>query len=67
MAKTNRHKYFLQRDEYDIMAAISNNTSACAIDVVGGSMRDEHGVLRCKKYKICEKCIQKWLNEEVVP
>ena len=61
---TNREKYFLKRSEFDLMMTISDNTSACAIDVMGGSMRDEHGVLRCKKYKICEKCIQQWINEE---
>lgn len=63
MAKTNRHKYITQRSEFDLMMTISDNTSACAIDVMGGSMK-ERGVLRCKKYKICEKCIQQWLNEE---
>lgn len=54
---TNREKYFLRRDEYDIMMQISENTGECPIDIITGQPHD------CKGRE-CDQCVQDWLNEE---
>lgn len=60
---TNRERYFLKRDEYDLMLQIGNETEQCPIFVVGGQ-------ISCDKIdwfgygEKCSECIQSWLNKE---
>lgn len=50
---------------YDMLVNMANNSGICPLQVVAGISR-ETKILRCYKYinDGCEKCIQKWLNEE---
>jgi len=62
----NRDKYILQRNEYDMLVSMANNTGVCPLQAVAG-ISIETKLLRCYKYVrdgCCEKCIQNWLNEE---
>lgn len=58
---TNREKYFLKRDEYDLMMAISENAYHCPIYLVSGKFL--HKMCQTTE-ELCGKCVQKWLNEE---
>lgn len=73
--KTNRKKYLLDRDEYDLLMEISNNIKGvgtyCAIRAICGKKYKK----KCEYiwYKLgsvsrlerdCGTCIQNWLNEE---
>lgn len=62
---TNRDKYILKKNEYDLMMNILQNTTVCPIRAVAGISTEEK-IERCYKYVHdgCEECIQKWLNEE---
>lgn len=66
--KTNRKKYFLDRDEYDTMKAIEKNLppDMCVIEVISGEHPDpKHGLCWYGGWDDkCDKCYQKWLNEE---
>lgn len=63
---TNREKYIIKRNEYDLMMTIASNAQNrwweyCPIRLIGG------GSKVCPKVVIkrdCEICVQKWLNEE---
>lgn len=61
----NRDKYFTQKNEYDLMMDIEKNTNTCPIRVIAGISR-EAKIMRCYNYRHegCDKCVQKWLNEE---
>lgn len=61
----NRDKYLVNRNEYDLMTAIEENTGICPIRAISGISK-ESKVARCKKYAKagCKKCVQSWLNEE---
>ena len=79
-ARTNRERYILKRDEYDLMMQISDNIQSdgifCAIRAVSGKRKhcdfdvvkdiDENVVLLkvLNAKRNCERCIQQWLNEE---
>ena len=65
---TNREKYILQRNEYDmligIQVAIGSGLCQCVIEAL--TAKD----YPCSDDKVCmlstcEECIQNWLNEEV--
>lgn len=65
---TNREKYILQRNEYDmlvqIQAAIASQPYLCVIEALTGreySCTED----KCCMLSTCEECIQRWLNEEV--
>lgn len=62
---TNRERFFLSRNEYDIMLEIEKNGSICPIRAVAGISREEK-IMRCLGYihDGCEVCVQEWLNEE---
>lgn len=102
---TNREKYFLKRDEYDLMMTILKNIRkhkrikrnywlreiyrskpiesfvsptdfVCPIDIVSGHLPEKCEVKNLEEALYfdagtwendvldCEKCIQKWINEE---
>ena len=65
---TNREKYILQRNEFDmligIQAALGRGLCQCVIEAL--TAKD----YPCPDDKVCmldacEECIQNWLNEEV--
>lgn len=63
---TNRERYITKRDEYDLLMTIAENIQElgtfCPITAVGGKPDD------CDWWADrCDKCIQKWLNEEAEP
>lgn len=59
---TNRQKYILNKDAYDIMATIRKNTGLCSVEVLDGLKRDMD---YCKDHNFdCKDCWQEWLNEE---
>lgn len=62
---TNRERYILKRNEYDLMLCIEENTGICPIRAVAGISRQEK-ILRCCRYvhDNCEVCSADWLNEE---
>ena len=62
---TNRDRYIIKRNEYDLMCAVEKNTGICPIRAVAGISREEK-IMRCYRYakESCEACIQNWLNEE---
>jgi hypothetical protein len=67
---TNRERYIIKRNEYDLMLTIADNISGigtfCAIRAVCGRKRlceytqSKNGILM----RDCPSCIQKFLNEE---
>lgn len=61
----NRDK-ILNTCTYDMLVDMLHNTGMCPLQAVAGISR-ETKILRCYEYvhDCCEKCIQKWLNEEV--
>lgn len=61
----NRDKYLVNRNEYDLMTSIEENTGICPIRAISGISK-ESKVTRCTKYAKagCKECIQAWLNEE---
>lgn len=60
---TNRKKYFIYSNPYDIMMKIWE-TGACPIRVVGGESCLPR-YLVCKAFdEDCSGCIQRWLNEK---
>jgi hypothetical protein len=64
MGRTNRQKYFLQRDEYDILISIRRRGwHYCPIEIIGA---DRPVCVPDKDYihDDCDTCIQRWLNEE---
>ena len=65
---TNREKYFLKRDVYDTMTEIEKNLppDMCVIEAISGKYPDpEHGLCWYEGWDgKCDKCKQKWLNEE---
>lgn len=63
---TNRERYITKRDEYDLMFDMLKS-GVCPIAVVIGQ-KNVKRVKVCKALiEDCPFCIQKWLNEEVVP
>ena len=58
---TNRDKYFTKQNPYDLLIAIHNHTTECAIMVVTGCANPP-----CPKdsEETCEQCLQEWLNAE---
>ena len=75
-ARTNRERYILKRNEYDLMMEISKNIKGggtfCAIRAVSGKGKKRHCLTTNVKnghicrglYRDCPACIQQWLNEE---
>ena len=61
----NRDHYILQKNEFDIMMDIEKNTNTCPIRAIAGISR-ETKIMRCYNYRHegCDKCVQKWLNED---
>ena len=67
---TNRERYIIKRNQYDLMLTIAENISGigtfCAIQAVCGRKRpceytqSKNGTLM----RNCPSCIQNWLNEE---
>lgn len=59
---TNRNRYIQQRDAYDLLKTLWYNTY-CPIEAIGAPRPDcppdTDGI-----HSDCEKCMQKWLNEE---
>ena len=69
--KTNRHKYFLQRDEYDLMMTIAENIQGigtfCPIKAISGKRPPcKHDTPSFLMLRDCKTCIQTWLNEEEI-
>ena len=62
---TNRERYILKRNEYDLMLGIEENTGICPIRTVAGITHEEK-IRRCVNYApdSCEVCVADWLNEE---
>ena len=62
---TNREKYFLKRDEYDLMMTIHERVPFdCPIDVVGGIPPiTDCREINLQEFKTCSSCCQNWLNE----
>ena len=62
---SNRDKYLLKVNEFDLMDKIKENTGMCPIHAIKKLSREEK-IMRCYKYVHdgCEKCVQDWLNEE---
>ena len=58
---TNREKYIIKRDEYDLMMAIAEAQPCCPINVIGGDWIECENEL---PFGNCKECIQKWLNDE---
>lgn len=72
--KTNRKKYFLDRNEYDIMMTIAENIQElgtfCPIKAIGGKRppcKCKHDTRSSLMVRDCETCIQKFLNQEAKP
>lgn len=68
---TNRERYFLKRDEYDIMMTIAKNISgigtSCVIEAIGGKRPLCKGKWNAQSAMMtwdCETCVQEFLNEE---
>lgn len=59
---TNREKYIIKRNEYDLLMTIAETVDrdTCPIEVIGGDSCRETS-LNCDD---CSDCIQQWLNEE---
>ncbi len=59
---TNRERYILQVNEYDLLIklqeGLSRSDSYCILDLITGKYE------RCPHDINCEKCIQIWLNAE---
>lgn len=62
----NRDKYITQRNEYDLMMSIHENTGdECSIPLLTGQPVSSLPCLRSDWVPMpCRECIQKWLNEE---
>jgi len=65
---TNREKYIVKRNEYDLMMTICKNIAinACPIKIVTGEHPDpKHGLCWYGGWSgKCDECIQRFLNEE---
>lgn len=69
---TNRERYITKRNEYDLMMEIEKNLPAdccsCVIELISGSEPSDRLCYRDEwegKWEgRCNKCYQKWLNEE---
>lgn len=66
---TNREKYFLKRDEYDIMMTIAENIQGigtfCPITAVGGKRPPcKHITQSFLMMRDCKTCVQEFLNEK---
>lgn len=64
---TNRNKYILQANEYDMLiglqAAIGSGMCQCVIEALIGRTYLCPEDRRCT-LDTCKECIQEWLNEE---
>lgn len=65
---TNREKYILQRNEYDMLRCLQvafNSGNKCVIEALTGK---EYSCAedKCCMLSTCEECIQRWLNEEAI-
>ena len=65
---TNREKYFLKRDEYDLMMTICHNIQQtaiyCPIRVIGAPKRACILTESKSPERDCETCVQEFLNDE---
>jgi hypothetical protein len=59
----NRERYITQRNEYDLMMDITDNTNVCPIIALTGKYPDDGYGCRHSDDK-CPDCLQAWLNEE---
>lgn len=71
---TNREKYFLKRDEYDLMMTIAKNIQElgtfCPITAIGGKRppcKCKHIASCSLMMRDCETCVQEFLNAEAKP
>lgn len=59
---TNRERYILQVNEYDLLIrlqeGLDRNDSYCILDLITGSC------ICCSENTNCKDCIQNWLNAE---
>lgn len=63
MIMTNRERYLIMQNEYDLMINILKS-GACPIRAIVG-VRSHPINMLCKAMdEDCPECIQKWLNEE---
>lgn len=64
---TNREKYILRRNEYDMLMDIQREISYGQKCVVVAITRKTWACTNYQKQdkKVCSQCIQRWLNEEV--
>ena len=64
---TNRQRYLLNANEYDLLVMIqeycSNSDADCVIDAIMSKNGKVDKMKQCDEAG-CEECIQKWLNEE---
>ena len=64
---TNREKYILQRNEYDMLcglqAAFGSGLCQCVIEALTAK-EQPCGDYRVMNFEVCCQCIQQWLNEE---
>lgn len=66
---TNRERYITKRNEYDLMMTIAENIQElgtfCPIKAISGKARACIITDSKPPMRDCERCIQKFLNEEV--
>ena len=71
---TNRERYILRQNEYDLLLTMQSNIvrngSTCVLDMLTDSMipcpKEMCGKVGSRSViAVCSECIQRWLNEEV--
>jgi hypothetical protein len=63
---TNREKYILQRNEYDMLTGIQlamAHGEKCVVDAIMRKQWDCTNYIK-QDTEVCSRCIQNWLNEE---
>ena len=59
---TNRERYILQANEYDLLIKIQDGLGNCDNFCILDLITDKYH--RCPENTYCEECIQNWLNAE---
>lgn len=60
---TNREKYITKRDEYDLMMSLVSHF-ICPIKAISEHKPPHQNCIGDEEE--CSKCIERWLNEEVI-
>jgi hypothetical protein len=63
---TNREKYILKRNEYDMLTGIQlamAHGEKCVVDAIMRKQWDCANYIK-QDAEVCSRCIQNWLNEE---